>query len=142
MFVNNVDRYGKYSIEVINLDDASIKRMQDAGMGHRLTVDSQANVEKLKAEGKNATFKGTFVRARSGKKIPCFNKDGTPVTEIIGNGSKIQAILKKFSYTGFGGGTSVGAEKVQVDTLVPYVSEADASGANEEAEQAGAAEFI
>ena len=134
MFVNNKDRFGKYSIEVTHLDDDSVKHLEAAGLGHRITEDSMANVEKLKAEGKNATFKGKFIRARSGRVIPVVDKDGNAVTEIIGNGSKIQAIIKKFTYTAYGGGSSAGAEKVLVEELVPYVSEAS----EEEAQDASA----
>lgn len=142
MFVDREDKYGNYSIEVVNLDQESIDRLNAVGLGHRIKVDSEANVAKLQAEGKNATFKGSFIRARSSRPIPVVDKQGNVVTAIIGNGSKIQAILKKFSYDGFGGGTSAGAEKVLIEELVPYVSQNDTAAEAEEASDAGAAEFL
>lgn len=140
-FLTNLDNYGKYSIEITHLDDDSVARLEAAGLGHRVKQDDQATVDKLVAEGKKAFFKDRFIRARSGRVIPAVDREGNAVTVPIGRGSKVQAILKPFTYTNYGGGTSAGAEKVLIEELVELEAQ-DGEAPQEGSSEASASGFI
>jgi hypothetical protein len=103
------------------------------------TKDGLANYTKLGLKNKPKEADGlywvTFRRDPEGKvwingkqepagKPGVFNPDGSPCTEIIGNGSEVTIVVSTYDYDNkFGKGKGSRLEKVRVDKLVKYEKE-------------------
>ena len=110
--LQKTDKFGNYSIQLY-LDPDNLALYTKQGLAAEVKEDER---------GKFVRFKRVPVRVKNGKPIEfgaprVFNRDGQPITELIGNGSKV--ICKVTIYDTPKGRSST-LEAVQVSELIPY----------------------
>lgn len=101
---------GKYQVDVCNLSDAQVARLEDEGINVRTKDDDR----------------GYFITCKSAKfPIQAYDKDGNEIRSKVANGSKADVLLKPFSWTAPTGkkGTSAGIAKLIVTDLIEYHAE-------------------
>ena len=76
---------GKFQVDLTNLSDNAVKALQDAGLEPRNREDKPE--------------KGWFITAKSNYEIKPVDKNGTEITEIVGNGSKAVALIKPYEWS-------------------------------------------
>ena len=76
---------GKFQVDLTNLSDNAVKALQDAGLEPRNREDKPE--------------KGWFITAKSNYEIKPVDKNGTEITEIVGNGSKAIALIKPYEWS-------------------------------------------
>jgi hypothetical protein len=107
-FVTNVNQYGKFSLNLY-VDDKTRKAIKATGTKNGLKEDDQ----------------GFYYVFRSDEKPVVVDGAGQPVTEIVGDGSKVRiaVTVEKFD-SKHGPNARTKLKTVVVDELVPYESKA------------------
>lgn len=79
------DMSGKYQVDLCNLADATVQALEAIGVAPRKREDKPE--------------KGWFVTVKSNHPIKPVDKNGNPVTAIVGNGSKAEALVSAYEWT-------------------------------------------
>lgn len=115
---------GKYSIQLANLSDAAAEKLEELGMNVKFKDDSYG--------------RGRFIECKS--KFPIDNSkfqtvvddQGLPVDpDLVGPGSKVEALLKTYSYN-VGGRAGVSAYVTKL--VVKELAKAEALATNDDLE--------
>jgi len=111
-FTNRVnDLSGKYQIDLCNLSDAACEAL------------TQLGVEVREKDGH-----GKFITCKSAKPIKVYDTDNEELTEDIGNGSKIKAIISTYEWKYKNKkGISPSIKKMIVTDLVEYTGKSGGS---------------
>lgn len=103
----------KYQIDIVNMTDAQIKQLTDAGVRVNECDDPQKK-------------RGFFVTMKSVIKPDVVDKGKRDFTKLIGNGSVCNIIWHPFEWTfKKKTGTSAGLDKIQVLKHVPFGDDFD-----------------
>ena len=97
---------GKYQVDLCNLTDAQVARLEEEGIKVRTKNDDR----------------GFFVTAKSKYTIPPYDKNGDEIQAKIANESKADVLIKPYSWKSPTGakGTSVGITKLIITDLKEY----------------------
>jgi hypothetical protein len=114
------DQWGAYKI-VIYPDEPSLEKVRD------LQAKGLKNVLKRDEEGWFVSFRRQHSKEIRGKEVifpppEVLGPDGTPIDDLIGNGSKGTVKLVVYSHNTPGGGKAMAArfEALKINELVPY----------------------
>ena len=102
---------GKYQVDLCNLSPAAVKALEAMGL------------EVKKGTG-DKEEKGYFITCKSQNPIKPVDAAGDAVTDRVGNGSEVNAVIGAYSWTWKNKkGTSPSLKKLIITNLVKYVSE-------------------
>ena len=110
-FLNHLNMNEKYSVDLCNLSDAAVEKLQSMG----LSCNSNPK----------QPDKGRFITCKSGYPIKAYNSAGDLITEIydenlkVANGSKGRATVSFYDWRN-GKGRSPQLLKLFITDLVPY----------------------
>tara|TARA_R110000744_G_scaffold378346_1_gene494351 strand:+ start:1574 stop:2011 length:438 start_codon:yes stop_codon:yes gene_type:complete len=110
-FLNNKNMNEKFSVDLCNLSEAAVEKLQSMGLS--------ANSNDKQPE------KGQFVTCKSDYPIKAYNSDGDLITEIYDNGLKVanqskgRAVLSSYDWKN-GKGRSPKMLKFFITDLIPY----------------------
>lgn len=115
-FLNETNQLsGKYQVDVCNLTDAQVARLEEEGIKVRTKNDDR----------------GYFITCKSAKyPITAYSKDGDEIRAKIANESKADVLLKPYSWKSPTGmkGTSAGIVKLIVTDLKEYHADVEEVG--------------
>jgi len=106
---------GKYQIDLCNLSDAAVDALKEVGIPTRNRDDKPEQ--------------GTFITCKSNNTMRYYDKNGEDISGIlIGNGSKVKAVVKPYDWTSPTGqkGRSPSLVKLVVTDLVSYEEDGEA----------------
>jgi len=101
---------GKYQVDVCNLSDKQVEKLEDEGIKVRTKDDDR----------------GYFITCKSAKyPITAYDKNGDTITVKVANNSKADVLVKPYSWKSPTGqkGTSAGIVKLVVTDLIEYTAE-------------------
>lgn len=110
-FLNHLNMNEKYSVDLCNLSDAAVEKLQSMGLS--------CNSNPKQPE------KGKFITCKSGYPIKAYNGAGDLITEIydenlkVANDSKGRAVLSYYDWKN-GKGRSPQLLKLFITDLIPY----------------------
>lgn len=110
-FLNHLNMNEKYSVDLCNLSDAAVEKLQSMGLS--------CNSNPKQPE------KGKFITCKSGYPIKAYNGAGDLITEIydenlkVANDSKGRAVLSYYDWKN-GKGRSAQLLKLFITDLIPY----------------------
>lgn len=110
-FLNHLNMNEKYSVDLCNLSDAAVEKLQSMGLS--------CNSNPKQPE------KGKFITCKSGYPIKAYNSAGDLITEIydenlkVANDSKGRAVLSYYDWKN-GKGRSAQLLKLFITDLIPY----------------------
>ena len=110
-FLNHLNMNEKYSVDLCNLSDAAVEKLQSMGLS--------CNSNPKQPE------KGKFITCKSGYPIKAYNSAGDLITEIydenlkVANDSKGRAVLSYYDWKN-GKGRSPQLLKLFITDLIPY----------------------
>jgi len=102
---------GKYQVDVCNLNDAQVDKLEDEGIKVRTKEDDR----------------GYFITCKSAKyPINAYDKNGDVINVKVANGSKADVLIKPYEWKSPTGtkGTSGGIAKLVVTDLIEYKDDA------------------
>ena len=103
---------GKYQVDLCNLSEKAVDAIEALG------VDPRKDPEKKE--------KGYFVTCKSARPITVVFPDGEKFEEVLGNGSKVTAVLGTYDWTFKNKkGVSLSIKKLIVNELVEYAGAGD-----------------
>lgn len=104
------DLSGKFQIELTNLSDAAVKKLED-----ELGLEAQRKDEK-----------GWYITCKSNHPIKAYDTDGDELDDLIGNGSEVTAVLGAYEWTfKKKTGKSPSLKKLTVTKLVTFNPDGD-----------------
>jgi len=110
-FLNHLNMNEKYSVDLCNLSDAAVEKLQSMG----LSCNSNPK----------QPDKGRYITCKSGYPIKAYNSAGDLITEIydenlkVANGSKGRATVSYYDWKN-GKGRSPQLQKLFIIDLIPY----------------------
>jgi hypothetical protein len=115
-FLNETNQLsGKYQVDVCNLTDAQVARLEEEGIKVRTKGDDR----------------GYFITCKSTKyPITPYDKDGNEIRAKVANESKADVLIKPYSWKSPTGmkGTSAGISKLVVTDLKEYLADVESIG--------------
>jgi hypothetical protein len=103
---------GKFQCDLANLSTAAVEALESIGLAPRKREDKPE--------------KGWFLTVKSNYAIQPFDKDGSEIKDVVGNGSKAIALIKPYSWKWKNKeGVSASLAKIVITDLVKYNANGD-----------------
>lgn len=103
---------GKFQCDLANLSTAAVEALESIGLAPRKREDKPE--------------KGWFLTVKSNYAIQPFDKDGSEIKDVVGNGSKAIALIKPYSWKWKNKeGVSASLAKIIITDLVKYNANGD-----------------
>jgi hypothetical protein len=103
---------GKFQCDLANLSTAAVEALESIGLAPRKREDKPE--------------KGWFLTVKSNYAIQPFDKEGTEIKDVVGNGSKAIALIKPYSWKWKNKeGVSASLAKIIITDLVKYNASGD-----------------
>lgn len=119
-YLNKVDKFGKFSVQVPNLTDKQIKQLLDGGVPESKIKDSAGKKDK---NGNDLNI-GKYIQPSSSEPVGVVDSQTDDITgdelEKIGNGSIANVTVVAYPYSNYGGGISYKLTGIQIVELVEY----------------------
>ncbi len=101
---------GKYQVDAVNLTKEQVKTLESTGVEVQTCDREEGN-------------RGSFITLKSTRPVKVVDKEKTPITELVGNGSVCNVAWNPFEWAfKKKSGISAGLQALQVIKLVSYSS--------------------
>ena len=108
-FLTNKNQYGDFSIDLCNLSDAAVSKLQSVGLKIASKDDKPEQ--------------GNYLSCKSKHAIRFYGTGGEEMTDMVqvGNGSKVKAVVSPYDWTFAGkSGKSASIYKLVITDLIPF----------------------